>query len=135
MSAGLSFRGVRVYAVAVGAMDFGTGLGLLAAPAFTLAQMGAVVPGAEALAYVRFGGAFVTAVGASYLVAVVRGGAARLRGALEFTLLARLAAGSCAAVMVAGGVFDRAWLLVAATDLLCAAAQGWMLRRGIADEG
>lgn len=127
----LTLRGVRRYALAVGTMDAATGLGLLAAPAFTLARMGAAVPGAEALAYVRFSGAFVAAVGAAYLVALARGGSERLRGALEFTALARLAAGGAAAAGVAAGQFDRAWLIVAATDLGCAALQAWMLRRGV----
>lgn len=132
MKTSLSPRLVRLYALLVGAMDCSTGLGLIAAPAFTLAQMGAAVPSAEALGYVRFIGAFVAAVGASYLVAVGRGGGERLRGVLEFTLLVRVAAGSGAALGVAAGLFDRAWLIVAATDLTCAAVQGWMLQRGIA---
>ena len=63
----VSLRVVRGYAGIVGAMDLATGLGLVAMPAFTLAQMGAAVPGAEALGYVRFSGVFVGAVGASYL--------------------------------------------------------------------
>lgn len=131
MKAPWSLRGVRRYALAVGLMDAATGLGLLAAPAFTLARMGAAVPGAEALAYVRFSGAFVAAVGASYLLALAWGGVGRLRGALEFTALARLAAGGAAAAGVATGQFDQAWLIVAATDLGCAALQAWMLRRGV----
>jgi hypothetical protein len=59
-------------------------------------------------------------------------GAARLRGALEFTLVARTAAGGFALVAVATGRFDPAWLMVAATDLGCAGVQAWMLRKGIA---
>lgn len=127
----LSMRWVRRYALAAGLMDAATGLGLLAAPAFTLARMGAAVPGAEALAYVRFSGAFVAAVGASYLLALLRRGGGRLRGVLEFTALTRLAAGGAATVGVAAGWFDGAWLIVAATDLGCAAVQVWILRRGV----
>jgi hypothetical protein len=130
MKKGLSLPVVRGYAGVVGAMDLATGLALLVAPAFTLARMGAVVPGEEALGYVRFAGVFVAVVGASYLVALGRGGAARLRGALEFTLLARAGAGAFAGIAVVAGLFDRAWLIVAATDLACAAAQGWMLAGG-----
>jgi hypothetical protein len=202
-----SLKLVRTYALVVGAMDLSTGLALMAAPAFTLARMGAAVPGAEALGYVRFSGAFVAAVGASYLLALRRRprdvappgtatpqgkwslyasmskgvagwrrgaltprdiasdgparavgaprlhgselvtlpvsgdaglwgatSAARLRGAFEFTLVARTAAGGFALVAVATGLFDRAWLMVAATDLGCAAVQGWMLRKGIAED-
>jgi len=134
MRKNLSLRVVRGYAGIVGAMDLATGLGLMAMPAFTLAQMGATVPGAEALGYVRFSGVFVGAVGASYLVALARGGVARLRGALEFTLIARAGAGGFSAVAVAAGWFDRAWLIVAATDLTCAAVQAWILARGIQDD-
>jgi len=134
MKTKIPLRGVRIYAGAVGAMDFATGLALMVAPAFTLARMGAAVPGAEALGYVRFSGAFVAAVGASYWLALLRGGTARLRGALEFTLVARLAAGGFAGLAVATGLFDRAWLTVAATDLVCAAAQAWMLARGLGDD-
>jgi hypothetical protein len=112
-------------------MDLATGLALVAAPAFTLARMGAAVPGAEAQGYVRFSGAFVAAVGASYLVALIRGGEARLRGALEFTLLARASAGIFTGVAVAAGLFDHAWLAVTATDLTCVAVQAWILKKGI----
>jgi hypothetical protein len=168
-----SLQGVRAYAALVGAMDLATGLALMTVPAWTLARMGAAVPGAEALGYVRFSGAFVAAVGASYLLAlarplvplwatraprkcnligytfgvaatggdgdgekraVARGGVARLRGALEFTLVARAAAGGFAAVAVFTGLFEPAWLAVAATDLGCGAAQAWMLQRGIAGD-
>ena len=131
MKTPIALRVVRLYAALVGAMDLATGLGLIAWPAFTLTQMGAAVPGADALGFVRFSGAFVAAVGASYLVALMRGGVARLRGALEFTLIARLAAGGFSAVAVVAGLFDRAWLIVAATDLTCAALQAWLLQRGI----
>jgi hypothetical protein len=134
MKNNLWLRWVRGYAAVVGVMDLATGLGLMAMPAFTLAQMGAVAPGAEALGYVRFSGVFVGAVGASYLVALARGGVARLRGALEFTLIARTGAGGFSAVAVAAGWFDRAWLVVAATDLACAAIQAWILARGMADD-
>lgn len=131
MNSRLSLRAIRTYAGIVGAMDGATGVALMAAPAFTLARMGAAVPGAEALGYVRFSGAFVAAVGACYLWAIACGGVPRLRGALEFTLIARGGAGGFAAVAVATGLFEAAWLAVAATDLGCAAVQGWMLRKGI----
>jgi len=131
MKTSVSLRVVRGYAVIVGSMDLATGLALVAAPAFTLAQMGAVIPGPEALGFVRFSGAFVAAVGASYFVGLVRGSEARLRGALEFTLLARAAAGMFTGVAVATGLFDRAWLAVTATDLTCVAVQAWMLKKGI----
>jgi hypothetical protein len=91
--------------------------------------MGAVVPDAPALAYVRFCGTFVAAVGATYLLALRRGGDSSLRAALTGTLVLRLAAGTGAAVSVGAGWLDAAWALVAVTDLGCAAAQAWLLRR------
>jgi len=117
------------YALAVGLMDLATGLALFTAPGWTLARMGAVVPDAPALAYVRFCGTFVAAVGATYLLALRRGGDSSLRAALAGTFLLRLAAGTGAAVSVGAGWLDAAWALVAVTDLGCAAAQAWLLRR------
>lgn len=123
------------YALAVGLMDLGTGIALFLAPAWTLARMGAVVPEAPALAYVRFCGTFVAAVGATYLLALRRGGNAHLRAALAGTLLLRLAAGTGAAVSVGAGWLDAAWAVVAVTDLGCAALQAWLLRgREVADD-
>lgn len=135
MKAGLlPRRWVRGYAGVVGAMDATTGVALVVAPAFTLARMWAPVPGAEALVMVRLVGAFVAAVGTSYLWALARGGAARLRTVLEVTLLARAAAGSFCVVAVAAGELAPAWLIVAATDLGCAGLQAWILRRGWSED-
>ncbi|MBL9213058.1 MAG: hypothetical protein JNL92_21530 [Opitutaceae bacterium] len=119
---------IRLYAVAVGAMDFATGLALLAAPAFTLGLMGAVVPGVESLGFIRLIGVFVGAVGASYFVAW-RGTPAALRAVLGFTLLVRASVGTFTGVAVAVGLFDRGWLMVTVTDLGCAAVQAWLLWR------
>lgn len=129
MNATSSPRWVRLYAALVGAMDFSTGLALIAAPALTLRLMGAVVPGGEALALVRLVGVFVGAVGASYLVAL-RGAETTLRAVLGFTLLVRASVGTFAGIAVAIGLFDRGWLMVAVTDLACAGVQGWILGRG-----
>ena len=123
------------YALAVGLMDLATGLALFTAPGWTLARMGALVPESSALAYVRFCGTFVAAVGATYLLAQRRGGDASLRAALGGTLVFRLAAGTGAAVSVGAGWLDAAWAVVAVTDLGCAAAQAWLLRgREVADD-
>jgi hypothetical protein len=115
-------------------MDFSTGVALIAAPALTLRLMGAVIPGAEALAQVRLVGVFVGAVGASYLVAL-RGAPTTLRAMLGFTLLVRASVGTFAGIAVAIGLFDRGWLLVAVTDLACAGVQAWMLWRGQRGDG
>jgi hypothetical protein len=123
------------YALAVGLMDSATGLALFAAPGWTLALMGAVVPEDPALAYVRFCGTFVAAVGATYLLPLRRGGEEPLRAALASTLIVRLAAGTGAAVSVGAGWLDPAWTVVAVTDLACAAVQVWLLRRRAAAGG
>lgn len=127
-------RWVRLYAALVGAMDFSTGVALIAAPALTLRLMGAVVPGAEALALVRLVGVFVGAVGASYLVAL-RGAETTLRAVLGFTLLVRASVGTFVGIAVAIGLFDRGWLMVAVTDLACAGVQAWLLWRGGRSDG
>jgi len=130
MNASLSASWVRIYAGLVGAMDFATGLALMAAPALTLRLMGAAVPGIESLGFVRLIGVFVGAVGAGYLVAW-RGMPATLRAVLGFTMLVRASVGTFTGVAVAVGMFDRGWLMVTATDLGCAAVQGWILWRGM----
>jgi hypothetical protein len=120
----------RVLALIAGCMDLGTGLGLVAAPAWTLGWMAVATPGAEALVFLRWVGAFVGAVGASYLVALARGGAERLREVLATTILFRLAAGGYCTFAVLGGALEPRWGLVAATDLGLVVAQVWLLRRG-----
>lgn len=128
MNASAAPRWIRIYAALVGAMDFSTGIALIAAPAPTLRLMGAVAPGGEALALVRLVGVFVGAVGANYLVAL-RASEATLRAVLGFTLLVRASVGTFAGIAVAIGLFDRGWLMVAVTDLACAGVQAWVLWR------
>lgn len=120
----------KALAATAGAMDFSTGVGLVALPGLTLACMGVATPGAEALVFLRWVGAFVGAVGASCLLALGRGGAGRLRGVFETTLVFRVAAGGYCGVAVAFGALETRWLAVTATDLALAAAQAWLLRRG-----
>ncbi len=80
-------------ALGAGAADFCSGLGLAFVPAHVLPLMGLSVPGAEALIWLRWVGAFVWAVGASYLLALALGGEARLRTLLELTIPFRFSAG------------------------------------------
>jgi hypothetical protein len=87
------------------------------------------VPGGEALGFVRFVGAFVGAVGASYLWAGA-GPADRLRTMLGATMIFRIAAGSFTAVAVAAGMLDVRWLSVTATDFALVTAQAWLLAKG-----
>ena len=119
----------RALALISGLMDFATGAGLVVLPEFTLGVMGVAAPGAEALIFLRWVGAFVGAVGACYLVTLVRGGVQRLRELFVLTILFRAAAGGYCAVAVAGGALEVRWSVVAATDLALVAGQVWMLSR------
>jgi len=125
----------RLLALLAGAMDATTGLGLVGAPALTLGCMLVPVPGAEALLYVRFVGVFVGAVGASYLVALGRGGSEPLRKVFECTMLFRAAAGLFTGGAVLAGALAPAWLAVTFTDLSLVGLQVWLLRVAVvADE-
>ena len=119
----------RMLALIAGGMDLATGVGLVFAPAWTLGWMQVTPPGVEALIFLRWVGAFVGAVGASYLVAWGRGGALCLREVFISTLWFRAAAGGyCLAEVLAGGLEVR-WLVVAATDFTLVGAQILLLRR------
>lgn len=118
-------------ALGAGGLDFCTGLGLVAMPALVLRLMGAAALGAEALVYLRWVGAFVAAIGFSYLWALARRDIARLRHTLELTVWFRLAAGLYSAWAIGAGALPWAWVSVPATDFFLAAAQVWMLRRGV----
>ncbi len=119
----------RRLALVAGLMDFMTGLGLVLLPALTLGLMLVPVPGAEALVFVRFVGAFVAAVGASYLWALRRP-VERLRVVFGVTCLFRVAAGTFCLVGVICGWLGVAWLSVVATDYLLVAAQTWLVSKG-----
>ena len=118
-------------ALGAGGLDFCTGLGLVFVPARMLQLMDAAPIGAEALIYLRWIGAFVAAVGSSYLWALWRRDVALLRAALELTILFRLAAGGYSAWAVATGALPPVWISVPATDFALAAAQAWLLRCGV----
>jgi hypothetical protein len=135
MSAAISGGWVRGYVGLVGAMDFLTGVALVAVPALTLRVMGVGVPGAEALGFVRFVGVFVGAVGASYLLAVPARAAGGLRAMLGFTLVVRASVGLFTGAAVAVGMLERGWLVVTVTDLGCAVLQAWILTRREGSDG
>ena len=119
----------RWLAWGAGAMDFGTGVALVSAPAWTLARMGVAAPGAEAWVFVRFVGAFVGAVGAIYLWAAQRPGE-RLRVVLGATMWLRGAAGAFVFGAVVAGALARGWWSVTATDGGLVLAQAWLLAKG-----
>ena len=125
-----TFKQAKALALVAGTMDAATGAGLVAFPVFTLGAMRVAAPGAEALVFLRWVGAFVGAVGLCYLVALARGGAGRLREVFATTLLFRAAAGGYCAVAVLTGTLEPRWITVALTDGALVLAQGWLLRRG-----
>ena len=120
-------------ALGAGTLDFCTGLGLLVAPALMLRLMGMGETFGD-MVYLRFVGAFVWAVGFSYLWALRRwqltGDATLLRATLEITIIFRLAAGGFSAWAILRGWLVPAWASVPVTDFFLAAAQGWLLSRG-----
>ena len=120
----------RGLAVVAGGMDFCTGIGLVATPATMLGLMGAKIPdGASADVFLRWVGAFVAAVGASYLMALICGGSSRLRTTLELTALFRFAAGLFSLCAIMSGELGLGWAGVPAGDLALVAAQIWLVRR------
>lgn len=124
-------RFARGLFLAAGGLDFCTGLGLGFAPAQLLALMGVAAIGPEAAVYLRWIGAFVGAVGFVYLWALFRGERTRLRVTLELTIWFRLAAGAYSAWAIARGDLAAVWISVPLTDGALAAAQFWLLRRGV----
>lgn len=112
-----------------GAMDAAAGLGLMLIPTVVLPLMFVEVPGPEELIFLRFVGAFVAAVGATYLWALAKP-TERLRVILGATILFRLAAGGYSLSAIALGQLSPMWLSVPATDFGLAAAQFLLLRRG-----
>jgi hypothetical protein len=124
-----TYTKARWFALAAGAMDFATGAGLVCLPGFTLGAMQVAAPGAEASVFLGWVGAFVGAVGASYLVTLARGGTGRLRDLFVLTILFRAAAGGYCAVAVARGELEARWVAVAVTDLALVAGQAWFLKR------
>lgn len=117
----------RILALLAGTLDFCTGLGLAFVPRLILPLMRVPHPSDEALVYLRFVGAFVAAVGACYLLALVRGGFDRLRYMLEFTIPFRLFAGAFSAAGIALTWLSPAWISVPLTDFLLALLQVWLV--------
>ena len=118
-------------ALGAGGLDLCTGLGLVFAPELALKLMGAAPIGVEALVYLRWIGAFVGAVGFSYLWALGRRDVALLRHTLELTIWFRFAAGAYSSWAIATGALPPIWASVPATDFALAAAQLWLLRSGV----
>jgi len=119
----------RLLCVFAGAMDTLAGLGLMLIPTVVLPLMWVALPGAEALIFLRFVGAFVAAVGCTYLWALAAP-AERLRVVLGATIFFRLAAGGYSLSAIALGHLSPLWLSVPVTDFGLVLAQTLLLRRG-----
>ena len=126
----LTLTWARRLALGAGAMDLATGLGLVFVPGLALSLMGVAAPSGDGLVFLRWVGAFVGAVGASYLLAGLRGGAGRLRGVFEFTVAFRLAAGGFSAAAIVLGWLPLGWVSVPVTDLALVVVQVAWLRLG-----
>ena len=128
----------HLFCVAAGACDTLTGLLLISAPAFTLRLM--QIPDAPAdAAYIRFIGAFVFAVGASYLRPFgdpdPARREARFAAMLDLTAWLRFAVGGFVSIAMLRGWLHPRWATVAMTDLALATAQVWMVRKGVFARG
>lgn len=122
-------RLARWLAIGAGAMDFATGLGLVFGPALALALMRVPAPAAEQLVFLRWVGAFVAAVGATYLWGALQW-RRLLRPVLELTLFFRFAAGAFSAVAIGCGWLSPAWASVPVTDLALVVVQVALLAQG-----
>lgn len=128
-------RWVLGFAALVGLSDSATGLALIAAPLWTLQQMGIVAPPAEPV-FLRWIGAFVLAVGLAYLYPFLLRGSRparfgeRLATVFEVTTLARTLVALVAGGAIATGALERAWLGVPLFDAAVAVVQVVVLRRG-----
>lgn len=120
-----------VLSLFAGSADAATGCLLVLAPELAQQLMG--VPPRDPT-MVSFVGAFVGAVGLSYLWALAswrRTGSPRaVREVWKFTALVRLAAGLFSAVAIARGTLEPGWWTVPAFDLGLAVVQLTLVRRG-----
>jgi hypothetical protein len=126
---------LRIYCLLAGSADGATGLLLLAAPGFVFARLG-LGPLPAPPVYASFVGAFVLAVGVSYLYPLalgVAGLAARWRQLFETTAISRLAVALFLAAAIGTGRLGPAWGLVLATDLGLAFFQLYRLRLAAAE--
>ena len=121
------------YQLVAGISDSLTGALLIVEPAWTLGLMGLQVP-TDALPFLSFIGAFVFAVGLSYLygaMLVVRGGcASRLEALWVVTAIVRCSVAAFVIARVAAGVLGPGWLTIAFFDGACVLIQAVGLRQG-----
>jgi hypothetical protein len=121
-------KGLERYCVLAGALDAVTGASLVAAPGVVLRWLGIAEP-PDGAVFLRWIGAFVGAVGVSYLYPFVLSRSlrsARLRVVLEVTAIERLGVFCFVTLAIGAGALAARWSTVALTDLALGAAQLWM---------
>lgn len=127
----------RRYCALAGALDVTTGLALIAAPALVLDWMR--VPQPADSVFVRFLGAFVLGVGASYwwpfATRHAERVAFRLSAVVQITALVRMSVGLFVTGAILGGALPLPWVSVAITDLALSASQILMIRNGVFTDG
>lgn len=127
-------RFLKLWSVAVGAMDALTGLLLIFVPDLVLRLLKIEAPSPDSMVFLSWIGVFVMAVGLSYGLAL-----GKRRGAGEvvwmFTALARVLVAVFLTAKITAGVMPMAWALVALSDGLVALVQMVILRKGWWREG
>jgi H+/Cl- antiporter ClcA len=131
MNSGVRITAAVLLSLFAGAADTATGSALVFAPELSM-QLMRVPPRDPAM--VAFVGAFVGAVGISYLWGLAgwrtTGAPRMLREVWKVTALVRLAAGIYTVLAIARGALESGWWTVPAFDLSLAAVQIALLRRG-----
>lgn len=121
------------YQLVAGFSDTSTGAALIIAPVFTLRQMRLGAP-ADALPFLSFIGAFVLAVGLSYLygASLVRraGCSSRLEAVWLVTAFVRSSVAIFVVAAFISGALATGWLVIAFFDGACVLIQAAGLRRG-----
>ena len=121
------------YQLIAGVSDTLTGVLLIAAPMFTIRMMGLSVP-CEASPFLSFIGAFVLAVGLSYLYGALlvrrTDGIPRLEAVWLLTAIIRSSVAIFVLAAVLGGTLAPGWLSIAIFDGICVLIQARGLRRG-----
>jgi hypothetical protein len=121
------------YQLVAGFSDTSTGALLIAAPLFTIRLMGLAVP-RDATPFLSFIGAFVMAVGLSYLygATLVRrtSGSARLEAVWLLTAIIRSSVAIFVIAAVLNGSLVPGWLAIAGFDGVCVLIQARGLCRG-----
>ncbi len=121
------------YQLIAGVSDTFTGMLLIAAPIFTIRMMGLSVP-YDAIPFLSFIGAFVLAVGLSYLYGALlvrrSSGVPRLEAVWLLTAIIRSSVAIFVLAAVVNGTLAPGWLTIAIFDGICVLIQARGLRRG-----